>query len=200
MYGYIVYKRVSGVDAVYFRKMGKSPNSSVYNLYPVTSCSTCIIGLYCKCCMYFNICFLQTKYDQKSESFQNIFICNMQTTYTFCTKCPSVVCLQSVSKHLRREVKSTQYKKLAANALRFTYQNLKSCKPYEKQNKKHQNARFIDEKLKTKSLMFFVSFFSCDVQDFKFSEVTFGNLIRFQSVFCSNILHFDSQFGQSLIG
>ena len=26
----------------------------------------------------------------------------------------------------------------------------------------------IDEKLKTKSLMFFVSFFSCDLQDFKF--------------------------------
>ena len=43
MYGYIVYKRVSGVDAVYFRMMGKSPNSSVYNLYPVTSC---------KCCMF----------------------------------------------------------------------------------------------------------------------------------------------------
>ena len=31
-----------------------------------------------------------------------------------------------------------------------------------------KNARFIDEKLKTKSLMFFVSFFSCDLQDFKF--------------------------------
>ena len=28
----------------------------------------------------------------------------------------------------------------------------------KKQNKKHQNARFIDEKMKTKSLMFFVSF------------------------------------------
>ena len=35
----------------------------------------------------------------------------------------------------------------------------------KKQNKKHQNTRFIDEKLKTKSLMFFVS---CDLQDFKF--------------------------------
>ena len=35
----------------------------------------------------------------------------------------------------------------------------------KKQNKKHQNVRFIDEKLKTKSLMFFVS---CDLQDFKF--------------------------------
>ena len=40
----------------------------------------------------------------------------------------------------------------------------------KKQNKtkKHQNARSIGEKLKTKSLMFFVSFFSCDLQDFKF--------------------------------
>ena len=37
----------------------------------------------------------------------------------------------------------------------------------ETQNKKHQNARSIDEKLKTKSLMFFVSFVSCDLQDFK---------------------------------
>ena len=36
----------------------------------------------------------------------------------------------------------------------------------KKQNKKHQNAKFIDEKLtKTKSLMFFVSF---DLQDLKF--------------------------------
>ena len=33
-----------------------------------------------------------------------------------------------------------------------------------KNKKKHQNSRFIDEKLKTKSLMFFVSFFfSCDL-------------------------------------
>ena len=44
---------------------------------------------------------------------------------------------------------------------------LKSCKPHEKQNKKHQNARFIDEKLKNKSLMFFVSFFLFDLQYFK---------------------------------
>ena len=29
-----------------------------------------------------------------------------------------------------------------------------------KQNKKHQNARFIDEKLKTKSMIFFVSNFN----------------------------------------
>ena len=39
---------------------------------------------------------------------------------------------------------------------------------WKKRNKKHQNARSIDEKLKTKSLMFFVLFFSWDLQDFKF--------------------------------
>ena len=38
----------------------------------------------------------------------------------------------------------------------------------KKQNKKHQNTRFIDEKLKTKILMFFVSFFHviCKISDF----------------------------------
>ena len=66
-------------------------------------------------------------------------------------------------------VKSTQYKKLAQNTLQFTYQNLKSCKPHEKtKTHTHQNARFIDEKLKTKSLMIFVSSFMCDLQGFKF--------------------------------
>ena len=65
-------------------------------------------------------------------------------------------------------LKSTQYKTLVPNSLPFTYQNLKSSKPHKKQNKEHQNARFIVEKLKTKGLIFFVSFFSCDWQDFKF--------------------------------
>ena len=41
----------------------------------------------------------------------------------------------------------------------------------KKQNKKHQNAKSIGEKLKTNGLMFFVSFFSCDLQDFKFQNV-----------------------------
>ena len=36
------------------------------------------------------------------------------------------------------------------------------------QNKKHQNARFIGEKVKNKNLMFFVS---CDLKDFKFQYV-----------------------------
>ena len=57
---------------------------------------------------------------------------------------------------VRELVKSTQYKKLAPNTLRFTYQNLKSCKP---QKKTHQNAISLGKKLKTKSLMFFVRFF-----------------------------------------
>mgnify|MGYP007086939919 CR=1 FL=1 len=39
----------------------------------------------------------------------------------------------------------------------------------KKQNKNVKMlARSIDEKLKSKGLMFFVSFFSCDLRDFKF--------------------------------
>ena len=38
----------------------------------------------------------------------------------------------------------------------------------KKQNKKHQNAKSIGEKQKTMGLMFFVTFVSCDLQDFKF--------------------------------
>ena len=37
-----------------------------------------------------------------------------------------------------------------------------------KTKQKHQNAKSIGEKLKTKGLMFFVSFLKCDMQDFKF--------------------------------
>ncbi len=49
----------------------------------------------------------------------------------------------------------------------------------EKQNKKHQNAKSIGEKLKTKGLMFFVSFFSCDLQDFKgVSSEPSGKMIK----------------------
>ena len=39
----------------------------------------------------------------------------------------------------------------------------------KKQNRKHQNVRFIDERLKTKSLCFI--FFSCDLRYFKFYYV-----------------------------
>ena len=38
----------------------------------------------------------------------------------------------------------------------------------KKQNKKHQKAESIGEKWKSKGLMFFVSFFTFDLQDFKF--------------------------------
>ena len=48
-----------------------------------------------------------------------------------------------------KNVKSTQYKKLVPNALWFTDYNLKSCKPQEKNKKKHQNDKSIGEKLKT---------------------------------------------------
>ena len=63
-------------------------------------------------------------------------------------------------------LKSTQYKKLVPNALRFTYQNLKSCKPHEKT--KQKASKSIGKKLKTKGMMSFVSSFSGDLQDFKF--------------------------------
>ena len=53
-------------------------------------------------------------------------------------------------------LKSTQNKKFEPNALWFTYENLKSCKPHEKQTITIQNARFIDEKLKAQSFMFFI--------------------------------------------
>ena len=38
----------------------------------------------------------------------------------------------------------------------------------KKQNKKYKNAKSIGEKLKTKGLMFFAPFFSCNLQDLKF--------------------------------
>ena len=41
----------------------------------------------------------------------------------------------------------------------------------KKQSKKHQNAKSISEKLKTKPLMVFVSIFSRYLQDFKFQYV-----------------------------
>ena len=62
-------------------------------------------------------------------------------------------------------VKSTPYKKLAQMPCGSHIKIWNSENNMKKQNKKHQNARFIDEKLKNKSLMFF---FSCDLHDFKF--------------------------------
>ena len=41
---------------------------------------------------------------------------------------------QCLARYVMKLVKSTQYKKLAPNALQFTF-NLKSCKQHEKQNK-----------------------------------------------------------------
>jgi hypothetical protein len=48
----------------------------------------------------------------------------------------------------------------------------------KKQNKKHQNDKFIGEKLKTEGLLFFVSFVPYDLQDFKFQYVN-------RKAFCS---------------
>ena len=44
------------------------------------------------------------------------------------------------------------------------------------QNKNHQNTKSIGKKLKTKGLIFFVSFFSCDLQDFKYQYVDHKHL------------------------
>ena len=65
-----------------------------------------------------------------------------------------------------RAVKSTQYKKLVPNALRFTYWNLKSCKPHEKQNKKHQNARYIGEILRVWCSLFHIFHVICKISNF----------------------------------
>ena len=46
---------------------------------------------------------------------------------------------------LMDQVKSTQYKKLSPNALGFTYQKLKSCKPLENTKQKTSNAKSIGE-------------------------------------------------------
>jgi len=59
----------------------------------------------------------------------------------------------------------------------------KSCKPHQKSKQKPS----IDKKLKTKSLMFFVSFFSCNLQDFKFRYVNreaFGASLFYWVVLC----------------
>ena len=49
---------------------------------------------------------------------------------------------------------------LAVHILKFEF--------FQTTKKPHQNARSIGKKLKTKSLMLFVSFFSCNLQDFQF--------------------------------
>ena len=52
----------------------------------------------------------------------------------------------------------------------------------KKTKQKHQNAKSIGEKLKTKGLMFLGSFFSCDLQDLKFWYVK-------RKVFCASLLY-----------
>ena len=42
---------------------------------------------------------------------------------------------------------------------------------FHMKKQKHQNGKSIGEKLNNKGLMFFVKFFSCDLQDFKFQYV-----------------------------
>ena len=67
-------------------------------------------------------------------------------------------------------IKSTQYKKLAPNALRFTYQNLKFAnQSHEKnRNKEYQTLSFQFFINKFNILMFFVLFFHvvCKISNF----------------------------------
>ena len=56
-------------------------------------------------------------------------------------------------------LKSTQYKKLEPNSLRFTYQNLKSCKSHEKMKQRTSDSCFQFFINKSSILMFFVLFF-----------------------------------------
>ena len=72
-----------------------------------------------------------------------------------------VVRFQSTQIGLGGNVSSVQ----EACAKCFAVHILKCEIHMKKQNKKHKNARSISEKLKTKSLMFSVSFFTCDLQD-----------------------------------
>ena len=53
---------------------------------------------------------------------------------------------QQIQQKLRSFLKSTQYKKLTPNALLFTYQNLKSCKPHEKT--KPKSIKMLDSLMK----------------------------------------------------
>ena len=66
-------------------------------------------------------------------------------------------------------LKSTQYKKLAPNALWFTYLNLKSCKSHEKNETKNMRLLVFSFLInKSSILMFFVLFFHvvCEISNF----------------------------------
>ena len=65
------------------------------------------------------------------------------------------------------QLKTTQYKKLALNDLRFRYQNLKSHKSHEKNETKNIRPLFLSFSPIDRILMFFFVFL-CGLQDFKF--------------------------------
>ena len=87
-----------------------------------------------------------------------VMICYIDILFVFCHKWTNF--LTFLHQDYCLLLKSTQYMNLSPNALWFIYQNLKSFKPHEIQNIKHQNAKSIGEKLKTKGLLFFISIFS----------------------------------------
>ena len=103
---------------------------------------------------------------------------------------------------LHHMLKSTQYKKLATNALRFTYQNLKPCKSHEeKWNKEHHILIFQFFINKSNILMFFVLFFHvvCRISNFdkwtanhlsqaSCTELTLHNHVHFLDMVTQNNL------------
>ena len=67
-----------------------------------------------------------------------------------------------------KAVKQTQYKKLAPNALRFKYQNLKSCNSHEKNETKNTRLSVFSVSSIDEHFDVFCFVFSCGLQDFKF--------------------------------
>ena len=68
--------------------------------------------------------------------------------------------------------------------------------------KKHKNSKFIDEKLKTKIMMFFISFFSCDLYDFKFWYVNrkaFGTSFLYWVDFILNFVYSVKQISRAYL-
>ena len=74
------------------------------------------------------------------------------------------LCTQENDKFCVILLKSTQYKKLAPNALRFTYKKLKSCKSHETNETKNIRPLVFSF---SSILIFYVFFFKFLLQDFK---------------------------------
>ena len=69
-----------------------------------------------------------------------------------------------ITSEIQPPLKATQYKKLSPNALHFT--NCNFANNMKKLNKKQKKGRFVDEKLKTKCLMFYFFHVICKISNF----------------------------------